>query len=1040
MAKGMKTRAQTKQEQPENEETDADSRPDDPTTQAESKGNESNPTEDKHDMSYEERLARGLISEDKEEEAKTEQRIEKIKNHISESWVEIVNAIDEVAFNPIDRRLPTKFWYSVSQEYRNLTADLDSEEFNEEKQHILEAIDKGLTASETTDLRDMGWKFAKGMAKLVLKKKYEEHVDLKTLFILAMRLSRTEASELDKANYTGTDDIKIRTMWVISQQLFGDTSPNNHHHVPIFKKDTKTTGSKLPLWQKIKNTTTEQFELKDFEDLNGDNPWRQLDRINYLKGIHNVNYNINDWKIAANIAMNTMNRTAEDTEMTNFFVKLAHTPPEHIPGWNATTSELWHNQFSVVWVAIHQILGVTWTDNATWDTDSTTTVSMATKKKYQRSKKRQNTREGPPVTNIHYVQRDNMNSKKHKLDDEWDRKYLTYFKIRLPPVDDIDSTQEEISRAADFNDAMSIFWSSDEQAIIHPWLTYVKDKPLEHNSDLHNTRDFVNTYTARFYVTEGKGGSYLRFKVGHNCDLDDIMRSDAVTNLRKNKSIYILVDKIQAQRVKLAGWWAGSINSRSGIDDLESTLKMQPLAQQNNIKNIEIRIGQVNNSDKFEFLPPEQRVFAMHIYTDFESTAALRTLLMQLYPAKPRKDYPMGRQMRFVPNIADTRFMHPPGSREKADQLKRKQALFLKSLQKTTTSEIVKLYRPLHTKPYPSLLQVLTSWKSPQYEHERLFVAVEETYQEVAFYYLEKNKDTAEAIVPLLGIVLEEEYGPETWDWFSKNARMTGTQYTYHKDVKLIKPKQVEQVDEEWDLGIPDEEGQDTINLDFQIDIGTIELNHRTTNVLDDQSIGTLGMRSQSDQSLATRESGSDNSNNSDSSITMATKRNWNAEIEEIEEGDENEEKDGDDDASQSATDDQLSVSSDITMATRNKSAAKAKPKQGNASGETLNRDDFSMDGDDDITMASRRPTRPPHNPEDSTMITPPKPPPAPDPEDNDRKPSLIKLPPDDGPLSDDDDLPLSEWIKKQEQIQEQALQNNSLFPPGTKPPPPTAS
>lgn len=184
------------------------------------------------------------------------------------------------------------------------------------------------------------------------------------------------------------------------------------------------------------------------------------------------------------------------------------------------------------------------------------------------------------------------------------------------------------------------------------------------------------------------------------------MTSDEVDILRRHKSIYLLVDKIQAQKVKLAGWWAGSINSRSGVDDLEQTLKAQPLAQKHNIKNIEIRICQVNNSDKYEFVTPENRVFAMHDYTDMESTAALRELLMQLYPAKPRSDYPMGRQMRFVPNIADMRFVHPPGSREKAEQLKRKQALFLKSIKKTSTTEIIKLHRPMQKSPHPTLLQV----------------------------------------------------------------------------------------------------------------------------------------------------------------------------------------------------------------------------------------------------------------------------------------------------------------------------------------------
>lgn len=81
---------------------------------------------------------------------------------------------------------------------------------------------------------------------------------------------------------------------------------------------------------------------------------------------------------------------------------------------------------------------------------------MATKQKQVKRKKSQRCKESPPIKNIHYVQWDNKSTKKHKLEDVWERKYTTFFKIHLPPVDDVDSTQEKNNQAEDFNNAMSI--------------------------------------------------------------------------------------------------------------------------------------------------------------------------------------------------------------------------------------------------------------------------------------------------------------------------------------------------------------------------------------------------------------------------------------------------------------------------------------------------------------------------------------------------------------------------------------------------------
>lgn len=196
--------------------------------------------------------------------------------------------------------------------------------------------------------------------------------------------------------------------------------------------------------------------------------------------------------------------------------------------------------------------------------------------------------------------------------------------------------------------------------------------------------------------------------------------------MKEEKDIVIYENKIQARKIRYLKWWAGSINLQQAIHDLEWTLKNQPLAIDNNIKNIEIRIGIVNNEDKFHLFEENDRVFAMQLYCKKESALILHEIVMLLYPAKPQATYPLGRHMHFVSNVNDNELVHAPDAYEKAELLQRKQGIFLSRLWTVSTRTIKKLRCELSVPPFALMTEIIIAWKSLLFPDKRLFIAVEE--------------------------------------------------------------------------------------------------------------------------------------------------------------------------------------------------------------------------------------------------------------------------------------------------------------------------
>ena len=103
-------------------------------------------------------------------------------------------------------------------------------------------------------------------------------------------------------------------------------------------------------------------------------------------------------------------------------------------------------------------------------------------------------------------------------------------------------------------------------------------------------------------------------------------------------------------------------------------------------------------------------------------------------------------------------------------------------------------------------------------------------------------------MVPLLPLILEQEYGPRAWGWFNDNAKDFLGGYAYDKtkhQVTLIVEDINADVDDNWDQSMGKYAGEisndDKGDSAYIIDIGNIELNPvNRQRILDDESVGTM--------------------------------------------------------------------------------------------------------------------------------------------------------------------------------------------------------
>jgi hypothetical protein len=171
-------------------------------------------------------------------------------------------------------------------------------------------------------------------------------------------------------------------------------------------------------------------------------------------------------------------------------------------------------------------------------------------------------------------------------------------------------------------------------------------------------------------------------------------------------------------------------------------------------------------------------VKVIHILGDDALTGPGRKAYNQVFGSRNIGGYPQQRIMRFVPNIADNRFPVTPGRVKDVVKMVGKQKKISKDTLAVTTDTIAGLHIFVPKIGY-TLCEILMAMRSASNPNTQLFMTVDErmwgTYA-VSFTVHKDHYGEASALVPLLCVVLEAQFGPRAWEWFTGTAAKEASQ------------------------------------------------------------------------------------------------------------------------------------------------------------------------------------------------------------------------------------------------------------------------
>ncbi len=348
------------------------------------------------------------------------------------------------------------------------------------------------------------------------------------------------------------------------------------------------------------------------------------------------------------------------------------------------------------------------------------------------------------------------------------RKFKTFLKIKTAPLKKPDRMDQETEFLDIMQDTLAKLWTIDPKLVVYPWKPeYEGGKPIQAGKAFPSNRDAFAEFTERVFLKRGMN-VWVRLHVGHNKSLA-ILQSDKMVDHFRQKDMLAYKDNLQVKTTTKAGWLLGSHPTVLNPRDLEEALSLLP--EMDGIP-IEIRIDWVS-IDKGDKLGLK----AAYILCEWENALLCRRTLNKIY-GKTVDGYPLGRNMRFVPNTTDQRFITTQSTRKKVETSVRKQRLFVANVSSSISYIISDLdYYEANTDK--TLRQALMQMRSKAFPARNLFLAVDTSWNNkfVSFLFKKDLAGEANAMLPALPLVLQAKLGGDVWNWFNEDAQKNTAGY-----------------------------------------------------------------------------------------------------------------------------------------------------------------------------------------------------------------------------------------------------------------------
>ena len=380
----------------------------------------------------------------------------------------------------------------------------------------------------------------------------------------------------------------------------------------------------------------------------------------------------------------------------------------------------------------------------------------------------------------------NKKTKFNLVNPDLKRKHETFYKCKLPRCTKESIMEGNQELVEHFHVLFRQIFKIDPTTIILPWNTDSHTPPLKKDSKLPETRELLDFYVDRTFVKCGYE-NWSRFYAAHD-KLPEHMCED--TNWFRRQSMFFGADDIQVKRHTAAGWFLGS-HPAMVCKDLKAAIQQHPA-----MKGLPVAIKFQNIRLEIEGkIPLRDQVRAAHIITDYHKVSEMRSAIRKIYDKPGALGYPLGIVMRFVPNIADSRYKGGSTVKANIKKLKKKQKNFLMN---TTTHHSTAIQCiDYHLKDIGTLRGIvmgLETHDSTDKKPKNLFISIEEmkNSDRITFIYRREYEDQAASTICALPLILDAYYGARCGNWLCSHWQSECIGWVYDKASGSIRSKEDE--------------------------------------------------------------------------------------------------------------------------------------------------------------------------------------------------------------------------------------------------------
>ena len=355
------------------------------------------------------------------------------------------------------------------------------------------------------------------------------------------------------------------------------------------------------------------------------------------------------------------------------------------------------------------------------------------------------------------------------------RKHMSYMKLKTARLASDTTFEQEQEYIVMLHETFQKLWQIDPDLILYKW-DDIHASPLSRTSKLPTNKMSASNYVNGAYLKRGEC-AWIRMYVGHNKSMDHF-EDQTVKDWFRERDMNFYKEKLQAKITCKSGWLLGSNGQCLNPRDLETALGMLPELQG---IPIEVRMEAIRTEKG-----KGTGVKAAHILTHWDKALKCRIAMNLVYGKKSKKGYPLGKNMRFIPNILDTRFIVTEKIKMQVKKTVSKQKFFLQKTQTATSYTIMALdyLDPVLGTTLRELLMGLRSNIDPE-KNIFLNVDVHIHNQTVTFLFHDDMAQEAMSAIPALPVILEAKFGTRIWLWFTEEAKEHAVGYYWDKKVGL---------------------------------------------------------------------------------------------------------------------------------------------------------------------------------------------------------------------------------------------------------------